>query len=216
MFLSHPEVVCKLPPVARQHVYLRDESPEGRQREGILTALTQPEPRRVDRPVLQLLVRALKEAGIREARRKRQVGDYILGELIGEGPGYQDFAAKHVSLDDTARVRIFGLDRDRPAEELEAVHRAARREWELIGPVAHAGFDSPRSYTESENGPALIYRLDESAERLDAFVAARHDSAHPRRPAPTRPAARRDPRLRPSTRHRPPEPESAEHRGLAP
>jgi hypothetical protein len=176
VFLSHPEVVCKLPPLARQHVYLRDESPEGRAREGILSALAQPEPRRVDKPALQLLLRALSEAGIRPARRKRQVGDYVLGELIRDGPGYQDFAAKHVSLDDTARVRIFGLDRSRPEEEQEAVKRAARREWELIGPIAHAGFDSPRSYTETENGPALIYRLDDNAERLDAFIAARHEN----------------------------------------
>ena len=175
VFLSHPEVVCKLPPLARQHVHLRDESPEGRQRDGIMAALTRPEPRRVDRPALQLLVRALAEAGIREARRKRQVGDYLLGELIGEGAGYQDFEAKHVALGDRARVRIFGLDRERPEEEQEAVQRAARREWELIGPVAHEGFDSPRSYTETETGPALIYRLDEGAERLDAFVAARQD-----------------------------------------
>jgi serine/threonine protein kinase len=175
VFLSHPEVVCKLPPLARQHVYLRDESAEGRQRDGILSALTQPEPRRVDKPALQLLLRALNEAGIRPARRKRQVGDYVLGDLIREGPGYQDFAAKHVSLDDKARVRIFGLDRSRPEEEQAAVKRAARREWELIGPVAHAGFDSPRSYTETENGPALVYRLDENAERLDAFISARQE-----------------------------------------
>lgn len=176
IFLSHPEVVCKLPPLARQHVYLRDESPEGRQREGIIAALTRREPRRVDGPVLKLLIRAISEAGIREARRKRQVGDYVLGELIGEGPGHQDFAAAHVSLDDRARVRIFGLDRDRSAEDREAVQRAARREWELIGPVVHPGFDSPRAYTETETGPALVYRLDPAAERLDAFVASRHET----------------------------------------
>lgn len=176
VFLSHPEVVCKLPPLARQHVYLRDESAEGRQREGIVGALTQAEPRRVDKPVLQVLLRALSDAGIRPARRKRQAGDYVLGELVGEGAGYQDFSAKHVALDDKARVRIFGLDRGRPEEEQEAVKRAARREWELLGPIAHPGLDSPRSYTETENGPALIYRLDENAERLDAFIAARHDA----------------------------------------
>ena len=176
VFLSHPEVVCKLPPLARQHVYLRDESAKGRDRDGILSALTQAEPRRVDKPALQLLLRALHEAGIRPARRKRQVGDYVLGDLIREGPGFQDFAATHVSLDDKARVRIFGLDRSRPEEEQEAVKRAAKREWELIGPIAHAGFDSPRSYTETENGPALVYRLDENAERLDAFIAARQES----------------------------------------
>ena len=72
-------------------------------------------------------------------------------------------------------MRIFGLDRDRPQEEQEAVERAARREWELIGPIAHEGFDSPRLYTETETGPALIYRLDETAERLDTFIAARQE-----------------------------------------
>jgi serine/threonine protein kinase len=175
VFLSHPDVVCKLPPFARQHVYLRDESPEGRKREGIVGALTQTEPRRVDRPALQLVLRALNEAGVRPARRKRQVADYLLGELIGEGTGYQDFKARHVSLDEAARIRIYGLDRERPADEHEAVRRAAKREYELIGGLSHPGFDSPRLYTETETGPALVYRLDETAERLDSFVATRAD-----------------------------------------
>jgi hypothetical protein len=173
VFLSHPDVVCKLPPFARQHVYLRDESPEGRQREGIVGALTQTAPRRVDRPALQLTLRALNEAGVRPARRKRQVGDYVLDDLIAEGTGYQDFKARHVSLDEIARVRIYGLDRECPAEEHEAVRRAAKREYELIGGLAHPGFDNPRVYTETEMGPGLVYRLDETAERLDAFIATR-------------------------------------------
>ena len=175
VFLSHPDIVCKLPPVARQHVFLRDESPAGRQREGIVNALTRTEPRRVDRPALQLVLRALNEAGVRPARRKHQVADYVLGELIGEGSGYQDFKAQHVSLDETARVRIFGLDRERPADEHEAVRRAAKREYELIGDLAHPGFDSPRLYTETETGPALVYRFDETAERLDSYLATRAD-----------------------------------------
>ncbi|MCP9485019.1 MAG: BREX system serine/threonine kinase PglW [Gaiellaceae bacterium MAG52_C11] len=175
VFLSHPDVVCKLPPFARQHVYLRDESPEGRDREGIISALTQSEPRRVDRPMLQLVLRALNEAGVRPSRRKRQVGDFVVGELLAEGPGYQDFKAAHTSLDDLARVRIYGLDKERPADEHEAIRRAARREYELIGALAHPGFDSPRLYTETETGPALVYHLDESAERLDTYLATRAD-----------------------------------------
>jgi len=175
VFLSHPDVVCKLPPFARQHVYLRDESPEGREREGIVGALAQTEPRRVDRPALQLVLRALNEAGVRPARRKRQVADYLLGELIGEGTGYQDFKAQHISLDEVARIRIYGLDRERPADEHDAVRRAAKREYELIGGLTHPGFDSPRIYTETETGPALVYRLDETAERLDSYLAIRAD-----------------------------------------
>jgi serine/threonine protein kinase len=175
VFLSHPDVVCKLPAFARQHVYLRDESPEGRQREGIIGALTKAEPRRVDRPALQLVLRALNEAGVRPARRKRQVADYVLGELIGEGTGYQDFKAQHVSLDEAARIRIYGLDRESPTDDHEAVRRAAKREYELIGNLTHPGFDSPRLYTETETGPALVYRLDETAERLDSFLATRAD-----------------------------------------
>src|SRR5205823_1262715 len=43
VFLSAPNLVCKLPDTARQHIYLRDESPEGREREGIIWALTSPD-----------------------------------------------------------------------------------------------------------------------------------------------------------------------------
>jgi hypothetical protein len=67
------------------------------------------------------------------------------------------------------------LDRERPADEHEAVRRAAKGEYELIGALTHPGFDSPRLYTETETGPALVYRLDETAERLDTFLANRSE-----------------------------------------
>ena len=90
IFLSHPTIVNRLPGVAAQHVYRRDETVDGEPRPGIIGALTAEETRRpIDHPALAAILRALDEAGIRPSRRRRTVGDYELGERIGEGPGFR-------------------------------------------------------------------------------------------------------------------------------
>ena len=36
-----------------------------------------------------MLTQALEQAGIRPSQQARRVGDYVLGELLADGPGYQ-------------------------------------------------------------------------------------------------------------------------------
>lgn len=176
VFLSHPDLVCRLAGVARNHVYLRDESPEARAREGIITALTATPGRdKVDRPRLKVLLRALHELGIRPQRRQRMAGDYVLSELLGEGRGWQDFLGTHRSLGEQARVRMWTIDQAADLEQSEAVRRAARREYALLRTLTSPGVDAPRMYTDTDTGPALIYGYDASDVRLDTFLADRSD-----------------------------------------
>ena len=48
------------------------------------------------------------ESGIRPSERSRRVGEYIIGDLLWQGPGFQDREAKHARLEGTyRRVRTY-------------------------------------------------------------------------------------------------------------
>ncbi len=179
VFLSHPEVQPRLDKVGRLGVSVRDAD-QGRPAPGglpgiveTLTAITAEDRRHRFKPLTmrdaELVSSALGEAGIRESRRHRRVGDYDLNELIDEGPGYQEYAARHASLPETERrIRIFtsssGLER-------EIVVRAAKREFQSLDSLEHPGILTPRDYVEHELGPAIIYDREPEAITLDHYLA---------------------------------------------
>jgi serine/threonine protein kinase len=180
VFLSHPDVQPRLERAARMKVCVRDPEP-GRPAAGglpgiidtLTTIIPEDRERHSFRPLgardAELIAASLEAAGIRESRRQRRVGDYDLGELLEEGPGYQEYAARHVSLEETERrVRIFmassGLDRD-------TVTAAARREFRSLDPLEHPGILRPREYVEHELGPALLYDREPEAMPLDHYLA---------------------------------------------
>ncbi|MCA1699681.1 MAG: NERD domain-containing protein [Actinobacteria bacterium] len=117
VFLSHPELDCRLGSSARTGIHGLDG--ESEQRGGlssILAAVThftaeehaRLANRKVDRPISAKLAQALEEAGVRPSQRRRQVGDLALGELLDEGPGYQDFDAQHPRFERAhRRVRLY-------------------------------------------------------------------------------------------------------------
>ena len=110
VFLSADDLQCDLTGPARNRVCLKDRPADEHQpeRKGILAALLNrdcpgidPDPRSaIDIKVAKALSRAMEQAGIRPSQRARRVGDYVLGDLIADGPGYQDWLAKHASFDE--------------------------------------------------------------------------------------------------------------------
>ena len=52
----------------------------------------------IDIRIARALTQALEQAGIRPSQQARRVGDYVLGELLADGPGYQDWLAEHTTL----------------------------------------------------------------------------------------------------------------------
>ena len=56
----------------------------------------------------KVVSQAMEQAGIRPSQRHRKVSDYVLEQLIGEGPGYQDWQASHVQVTESKRrVRLY-------------------------------------------------------------------------------------------------------------
>ena len=181
VFLSHPDVDCRLADALRDRVHLRDVGAGRAERPGIVAALTRwsaaaPPRARLDRPVAKAVTRAMQEAGVRRSQRARRVGDYRLDELLLDGPGYQDWTARHAAIEgEQARIRIYGVPAAATDAERERLRRAARREYRILRGVQHEGILAARTYTEHELGPALVFEHRDGSRRFDHWLAERVD-----------------------------------------
>lgn len=182
VFLSSTSLACRLQGQARAGVFLRGR-PADLQDDGIVGALarglrgTQQAP--IDSPQVRAIARGLQEAGIRPSNKHRQVGDYQLGKLIVDGASYQEWEAKHVSVDVQRRVRIYNLASATSPEERQARVSQAQREFKILEGIDHTGILRCREYKDTELGPALIFDRDPKAVRLDHLIrdhGARLDS----------------------------------------
>lgn len=173
VFLSNPNLDCRLTRNARQNVHTTADI------EAALTRVPADfDRRRLTAEDARRLTRALERIGVRPSPRKRTVGDYEIGAPVGAGPGYQDFDATHTALGTRHRVRIYGFapgtgaDTDR---QRDLAAQAARREYRLLQGVSHEGILAARQYVESDRGPALVFDDDDQIQRLDHFLNERRD-----------------------------------------
>ncbi|MCE2484099.1 MAG: BREX system serine/threonine kinase PglW [Desulfurellaceae bacterium] len=183
VFCSAPELQCGLQGTARYHVCLRDRDKEaGRpDRPGIMAAIRgrkcpglDRQPRGThDRPTAKTVSQALEQAGIRPSQRQRRVGDYILDEIVADGPGYQDWRASHAQIPETQRwVRLYQVRAEASEEDRQKIERAAKREFQLLEMLQHPGILRTHGFTPHELGPAIIFEYDASSVRLDHYLAA--------------------------------------------
>jgi serine/threonine protein kinase len=193
IFLSADEVQCDLTGAARNRVLLKDRPADDHhpERKGILAALINREAPGIDPncrdyidiKVAKAIARAMEQAGIRPSQRSRRVGDYILGDLIADGPGYQDRLAKHASFQDGnvfCRVRQYTVAQASTEEHRNHLKRAAAREFQIIQTLDHQGILPVLDYKEHENGPALLFRyLDPNAVRFDHYLASNCEKLSP-------------------------------------
>jgi serine/threonine protein kinase len=182
VFLSADDVRCDLAGNARNRVLLKDRPSEHK---GILAALLNREGPgidpalrgNIDITVAKALSRAMESAGIRPSQKSRRIGDYILGDLIFDGPGYQDRLGKHASphlKDVSVRIRQYSVAQAASEEERQHLKRAAAREFQIIQSLEHSNILPVLDYKEHENGPALLFRYsDPDAVRLDHYLLAR-------------------------------------------
>ena len=105
--------------------------------------------------------------------RPLAVVDYVLGELLADGVGYQDWLAKHASFENVyCRVRQYTLAQASSEEDRQRLRRAATREFQIIQSLDHPGILPVLDYKEHENGPSLLFRyLDSNAVRFDHYLA---------------------------------------------
>ena len=189
IFCSAPDLKVQLSGIAATGVCLRDREARGDkpERPGILAAILRREGRgvstrfsRVDRPVARMVSQAIEQAGIRTSRSLRQVGDYLLGELIEEGPGYQDWEASHTTLENVGRrIRIYQVRSAAGPDERETISRAALREAQLLEPLGHPGILRLHGFTQHELGPALVFG-QKTRDRVDVpvFPDGMRDTEH--------------------------------------
>ncbi|UFP93619.1 BREX system serine/threonine kinase PglW [Gloeobacter morelensis MG652769] len=184
IFCSAPDLRLELQGIARFRVCQRDREPERGMpgQAGIIAAITRrecpgvdPQPRgSFDRSTARAVCQAMEQAGIRPTQRYRQVGDYQLEHVIGEGPNYQDWQATHVQLDGIKRqVRLYPVGRQTSQEARSSIERAAQREFQILETLQHPGILRTFDFTQHELGPALILEHHPQAIRLDHFLAQR-------------------------------------------
>lgn len=187
IFCSTPDLRCELRDTARYRVCLRDREKDGDtpQRLGIMAAIKRRDcpgldsyPKGThDRPTAKTISQAMEQAGIRPSQRRRKVGDYVLDQMLGEGPGYQDWQATHVQLPNVKRrVRLYLVRTEASAEDRQTIERAARREFQLVDKLEHPGILRTYGLTEHDLGPALIFEHDPLAIRFDHYLTQRKDS----------------------------------------
>src|SRR5690606_36523633 len=93
-----------------------------------------------DRPMAKLIGQAMDQAGIRPSQRMRKVGDYVLGQLIGEGPGFQDWQAAHAQVTESKRrIRLYLVRSEATPEDRDTIQRAALREYKILETLEHPG-----------------------------------------------------------------------------
>ena len=127
----------------------------------------------LDLAATRVVLRAIEQAGIRVPGRGRRVGDYELGQLLGEGENWQDFAARHTATGVACRVRVYPYARAATPEARDRLARTAKREASILEGVEHAGIQRVLDYREAELGPALVFEHDPNALRLDRFLGLR-------------------------------------------
>jgi serine/threonine protein kinase len=168
VFLSESALDVRLAHEGRANVY----GPKGqRALPSITDYFTKPGP--VDTSLGRAIRRAIEQAGIRESQRARTVGSFRLQlPAIQEGPGWQDFAARHERFpeDPPRRVRIYLVGRAESAVERQFLVRAAEREYRSLRGIDYPAIAVPTDFVEHDLGPALIFPYDESLVRLDRFL----------------------------------------------
>lgn len=183
VFLSADDVLCELAGPARHWVAIKDRTATDptATRPGILALLLNrqgpgidPENRSfIDIKVAKALSRAMEQAGIRPSQKSRRVGDYVLGELLADGPGYQDRLARHASFENVfCRIRQYTVVQAEFEEERQRRKRAAAREFQILQSLNHPNILPVVDYKEHELGPALLFRyLDPNSVRFDHYLA---------------------------------------------
>lgn len=178
VFLHAPNLRVNLDEVGRQHVYGLATNPKSGlpSINELLTRKPVDARDLIDRTRAREIVELVKGAGIRPSVANRTINQLRLDtEPYAEGPGWQDYLARH-KLDDrlVRRVRFY-LTSKVGADEREIVQRAAQREFRLLLGIHHPGIAHATDLVDHEFGPAVIFEHDADAVRFDHWLAEHGD-----------------------------------------
>lgn len=173
VFLSHQEARLKLRNFGDQCVVLRGGLLKAVQHHDFpgVGEMSRP-PRPVDRRATKALVEAFESIGIRPSRRETMVGNWKLGEVLEDGPGYQDRLAVHVDNEAfKRRARAYLVPDQTSVERRQQLRRAASREAQLLEDVkGHPNILRISDYvSDGPLGPTVLFDHFDGVP-LDAFL----------------------------------------------
>lgn len=185
VFLSSPELDCRLHDVGRTATAGRDPEQDVRRDApvvgfaplpGIVAALKDPttlnaRTSSINRPTSARIADAIEAAGLKPAVRGRKAGDWEIGELIDEGPGWQDFEGSRPRLDARRRVRVYLAGAATTPEEEARLRREADREFRLLQGLRHDGIADAKELVQADRGPAVLFDRSADEQRLDLWAA---------------------------------------------
>lgn len=128
----------------------------------------------IDRSRARAIKDALDRIGIAPSKSSRRIGGNVLGKLLEEGPGYQDFEAQHETMHQRyCRVRSYLVPQATSREAREQLARAAYREARLLTALSdHRGILRLLDYhAETELGsPCIVFEHWPDALPLGDFL----------------------------------------------
>lgn len=184
VFLSSPQLECHLDAIAANGVCLRDQDPPQPAGTfgtspppplGIVAVLKNPalaglRGTHINRPLSAKLAEAIAQAGLHPSNRGRRAGEWELGALLDEGPGWQDFLATRPRTSASRRVRVYQTAAATTAEDEQRLRDEAEQEFRLVQDLHHDGIARPLDLVQTERGPALLFDRAEGEERLDQWA----------------------------------------------
>ncbi|MGW0058612.1 BREX system serine/threonine kinase PglW [Streptosporangium sandarakinum] len=172
VFLSIPSLEVDLPDHQRNGVYGPENGRIPRILSDLLLRAPSDERRRVTPDVSRRLDGWLRQVGIAKSRSHLRVGAWELEPRpFDVGPTWEDHLATHGQIPaEKRRIRIYLVERNADEEMRASMGRAARREVLALHGISHPGIVRVDTMEQHEAGPALIFRHDPRAMRLDHFI----------------------------------------------
>lgn len=127
----------------------------------------------IAQPVVRDLAKAIEEIGIRKRKGSLYVGAYELGDILEDGPGYQDRLAVHRNTPAIRqRARSYLVPQQTSVERRQSLRRAASREAQLLYELReHPAILRFSDYVEDAPlGPTVLFDAFDGGMRLDAFL----------------------------------------------
>lgn len=177
VFLSAPDVTLKLRAPGDQCVVTRKNFLRAVQFHELPGATDVRRPDRINRLQQGDIARALERIGIRQSEGAKRVGSYKLGEVLEEGPGYEDRVARHAERSGIRRrARIYLVPQQTTVDRRQTLLRAADREASILEELKdHTGILRIADYvTDSLVGPTVLFDHFEGIP-LDAFLRSHPD-----------------------------------------
>lgn len=177
IFLSHPTIDVALDEDARIGVLTR------RTIERAIThgdiGLNQPTQRGpISKPLAEAVVKAMGKLGLRPSAASRIVSNLKLGELLGEGPGYQEFSATNTNNASLRkRVCCYQLSTTVQPQDRDRLRKLAGNALDTLQKLGeHPCLLRCENFVDQHDiGVCLIFQDFEDAQTLDTFLRQNPD-----------------------------------------